>query len=359
MAVERETGMTVRVVQWGLGAMGSGMARLMLSKEGLEVVGAIDSWSELTGKDLGEVLGLGHDVGVRVTNDPADVLDPEKVDCVVIATTSWVARQFEDLVTIITSGINVVSIAEEMTAPAAQSPELAARLDELARQHEVSVLGTGVNPGFVLDLLVVVLSAGCHRVDRIEARRVNDLAPYGPTVLRTQGVGLSPEEFALGVADGTVVGHVGFPESIKLISDALGLGVDRVLETREPIIADSARSTAHIRIEQGMVAGCAHTAIGYRGDEEVITLVHPQKVWGEDVTRVTGDYIHLHGVPEVTMAIEPEYAGGIATQGIAVNSIPLVVAARPGLLSMTDIPVPAALMGPSAFQRAERTKGRA
>lgn len=341
----------IRVLQWGLGAMGSGMARLMLEKSGLQLVAAVDAWAELSGKDLGEVLGLDRRLGVLVTNQPETVLDRTQVDLVCLATTSWTAAQMPDLRKIIQAGINVVTIAEEMADPAAQSPELAAEIDALAKEHRVSVLGTGVNPGFVLDLLVVTLTGGCHSVERIEASRVNDLSPYGPTVMKSQGVGTTPEAFRAGVAEGSIVGHVGFPESIHMISEAIGLGVDRIVESREPIISTVYRETPHVRVEPGMVAGCAHIGVGYRGEKEVIRLIHPQQIHPQLENQSTGDYIHIYGLPEVHMTVQPEIAGGKATMGIAVNSIPHVVAATPGLKRMIDLPAPAALMGPSAYRR--------
>ncbi len=341
----------IRVVQWGLGAMGSGMARLMLEKEGLELAGGIDMRPDYVGKDLGEVLGVGRTLGVAVTNDPAKVLDAARVDLVVIATTSWTKEQMPDLRKILAAGINCISIAEEMASPEAQSPELAAEIDALAKANGVTVLGTGVNPGFVLDLLVVLLSGVCHHVERIEASRVNDLSPYGPTVMKTQGVGTTPEEFAKGIADGTIVGHVGFPESIRMISDALGLGVERIEQTREPIVSKVYRETAHVKIAPGMVAGCAHTAVGYANGKPVVKLVHPQQVHPHLEGQGTGDYINVYGKPEIHMSTGPEIAGGIATMGVAVNMIPHVVAATPGLKSMIDLPVPAALMGEGAYRR--------
>lgn len=340
----------IRVVQWGLGAMGSGMAKLILKKEGLKLVGGIDKYDAIVGKDLGEFLGV-EPLGVQITNDPASVLKKENVDCVVIATTSWTKEQFEDLKTILEAGINCVSIAEEMSSPEAQSPELAAELDRIAKENGVSIIGTGVNPGLSMDSLVVALTAGCHEVTSIEAERVNDLSPYGPTVMRTQGVGLSVEEFEKGVADGSVDGHIGFPESARMISDALGLGIDRIEQKREPIVSKVKRETQHVTIEPGMVAGCKQTLIGYRGDEVVLTLIHPQQVLPELEGQGTGDYIKIHGTPEINMQITPEYAGGIATKGIAVNCIPRIVEATPGLKNMLDIPYPGALMGPSAYQR--------
>jgi len=268
----------IRVLQWGLGAMGSGIARLVLDKTGLELVGAIDNRPDYTGEDLGSVLKLDRQLGIKVTNQPDEVLNKEKVDIVVIATTSWLVEQAPDLRRIIKAGINCVSIAEEMADPYAQSPELAAELDQLCKQNNATLLGTGVNPGFVLDLLVVVLTGGNHQVERIEASRVNDLSPYGPTVMRSQGVGITPAAFKAGIEDGSIVGHVGFPESIHMISDALGLGIDRIEQVREPIISQVYRETPHVKVQPGMVAGCAHTGIGYRGEKEVIRLVHPQQI---------------------------------------------------------------------------------
>ena len=327
----------IRVAQWGLGAMGQGVAKVILAKDGLELVGAFDISPELVGKDVGEVLGVAP-AGVKVSDDPASILDPEKVDVVTIATTSWVKKQLPDLKAIISAG-------------EAQNPEEAAELDALAKEHGVSAIGVGVNPGFVLDHLVVVLTAGSQEVTSIEASRVNDLSPYGQTVLSTQGVGTTPEEFKAGVADGSIVGHVGFPESVRLISDALGLGVDRVEQTLEPIIAKVPRQARDRVIEPGKVAGCNHIAIGYRGDEEIIKLIHPQQVDPGAEGVDTGDYITIHGVPEISMSTGPEIAGGKATAGIAVNTIPRIFAATPGLKRIIDLPSPTALMGPEAYER--------
>lgn len=341
----------IRVLQWGLGAMGSGIARLVLDKTGLELVGAIDNRPDYTGEDLGSVLKLDRKLGIKVTHHPDEVLNKEKVDVVVIATTSWLIEQAPDLRRIIKAGINCVSIAEEMADPYAQSPELAAELDQLCKQNNATLLGTGVNPGFVLDLLVVVLTGGNHQVERIEASRVNDLSPYGPTVMRSQGVGITPAAFKAGIEDGSIVGHVGFPESIHMISDALGLGIDRIEQVREPIISQVYRETPHVKVQPGMVAGCAHTGIGYRGEKEVIRLVHPQQIHPHLEGQETGDSIHIFGKPEIHLAIKPEIAGGIATMGLAVNMIPRVYSATPGLKRMIDLPVPAALMGESAYER--------
>jgi len=204
----------LRAVVWGLGAMGGGIARVLTEREGVRVVGAIDSNPELVGKDLGQVLGLESNYGVEVVAEPGKVLSNSRAQVCIVATSSFVEDVQEQLVAAIKAGCNVISIAEEMADPAASHLETAAMLDRLARQHGVTVLGTGINPGFVLDSLIIVLTAACTNVERIRARRINDLGPFGPTVMRTQGVGTTPEQFEQGLADGTIVGHVGFAESL-------------------------------------------------------------------------------------------------------------------------------------------------
>ncbi|MBP5468161.1 MAG: NADP-binding protein [Candidatus Riflebacteria bacterium] len=341
----------IRVAMWGFGAMGSGMVRLMLQKSGLEVVGVIDQRKEVVGKDIGEVLELGKKTGIVVTDKPEEVLKKDKVDVCLQAIHSFTKKIFPSLKTIIESGINAISIAEEMSCPAAQEPELAKQIDELARKHNVTVLGTGINPGFVLDQMVINLTGACLNVKHIEASRINDLSPFGKTVMETQGVGTTPEAFYAGLKDGSIVGHIGFPESITMISDALGLGVDKIEQTREPIISNTHRETPVVKVEPGMVAGCRHIAVGYSKGVEVIKLIHPQQIHPEVEKVDTGDYIKITGDPNISLSIKPEIPGGKGTMAAAVNMIPLVFRANPGLKRMSDMPIPACLMGETAYNR--------
>ncbi len=341
----------IRVVQWGFGAMGSGMVKLMLEKEGLEVVGVIDKRPEILGKDIGEVLKLGRETGIKVTDKPEDVLKKENVDVCVHAVHSFTKVVFDGLKLILERGINCVTIAEEMACPQAQEPELAKKLDEIAKANGVTILGTGVNPGFVLDQLVINLSGACLNVKRIEASRINDLSPFGKTVMETQGVGITPEQFAAGIKDGSIVGHIGFPESIRMISDAIGLNVDKIEETREPIISNTERETPVVKVKPGMVAGCRHIGIGYANGKEVIKLIHPQQIHPGVENVDTGDYINIEGDPNINMCIKPEIPGGKGTMAAAVNMIPIVVKASAGLKRMSDLPIPACLMGKSAYER--------
>ncbi len=336
-------GGSIRVVHWGLGAMGAGMVRLVQARPGLASHGAIDADPAKTGRDLAEVALLERPLGIRVENEPGAGLGGG--DICLIATSSFVEGVYPQIETALEAGLDVVCIAEEMAYPWASNRNLAGEIDTLAKNKGCTVLGTGINPGFILDTLIIALTGVCGRVRRIRAARINDLSPFGPTVMRTQGVGTSPEDFRRGLEDGVIVGHIGFPESMHLIARSLGWQLDRIEQEREPIVSKTRRETAYVKVEPGMVAGCRHTARGYLKDREVISLEHPQQVLPEIEGVQTGDYIWIEGEPDITLTIKPEIPGGQGTIAIAVNMIPAVLDARPGLLTMADLPVPRALIG--------------
>ncbi len=335
----------IKVVVWGTGQMGSGIIKLVRQKKGMVLSGVISARKERDGMDVGTVIGEEKPIGLSISTDAAGVLRRVKPDIVLQATCSRVVDAFPEIETILSAGANVISIAEEMSFPRVSSPDLADKIEKLAKKNRVSALGTGINPGFVLDLLVIALTGVCFRVDSITARRVNDLSPYGPSVLKTQGVGISPEEFKKGVKDGSVVGHFGFPESIGMIAKALGWDIEKIEQTREPIVSTVERKTPFVTIKPGFTAGCKHTGIGYMNNKPVITLIHPQQVHPHLANVTTGDYIEISGSPKIAFSGSPEIPGGIGTEALAVNMIPQVINAVPGLYTMAELPVPAAIMG--------------
>lgn len=335
----------IRVLVLGLGQMGSGIARLVLDKQGLELVGACGRRAEHLGMDLGRAIGLDRDLGIRISTDLDSTIKTTRPHIAIQATCSKLADAAMEISTLIRHGVHVISIAEEMAYPACASPALADELNRLAVAHSVSILGTGINPGFVLDLLVIALTGVCASIESITAARVNDLSPYGPTVLRSQGVGLWPEEFHQGLKDGSVVGHIGFPESMHMIARALGWKIARITESREPIVARVERETPFVKVVPGQVAGCLHKACAYRDEKPAITLIHPQQIHPQLEGVATGDTIEICGTPNIRLAGSPEIPGGTATIALAVNMIPHALNARPGLHTMAELPVPAAILG--------------
>ena len=338
-------GDAIRVLVLGTGHMGSGIGRLLLEKQGLELVGAYARRPEREGLDLGRAMGLDRDVGVSTGTDLVSTIVRTRPHIAIQTTCSRLEDAAGEIATLLRHGVHVISIAEEVAYPRCRSPALADEIDALATAHGVTVVGTGINPGFVLDRLVITLTGVCTEIRSITARRVNDLSPYGPTVLASQGVGLSPEAFREGVETGRVVGHIGFPESIHLIADAVGWELERIEEHREPIIAQVRRGTPLVTVEAGQAAGCLHTAVAYRAGEPVITLIHPQQILPALEGIETGDAIEILGTPDVRLAGSPEIPGGIGTIALAVNMIPTLLSAAPGLHTPADLPAPAAMLG--------------
>lgn len=295
--------------------------------------------------DVGQAIGLNRKLGIGLSTDLTSMLEQTRPHLAIQATCSRLTEAWEEIVTLVRHGVHVISIAEEMAYPEVSAPTVATELRRLAIKHEVAILGTGINPGFVLDLLVITLTGVCADIQSIIAKRVNDLSPYGPSVLHYQGVGLTPEAFDKGLADGSVVGHFGFAQSIHMVTAALGWKIDGIQETRTPIVSQVRRETPFVIVEPGQVAGCLHTAVAYRQNTPVITLLHPQQIHPNLEGVETGDSIEIVGTPHVRLFGRPEIPGGQGTTALAVNMIPRVLMASPGLHTMADLPVPAAILG--------------
>ncbi|HAQ56280.1 MAG TPA: NADP-binding protein [Acholeplasmatales bacterium] len=337
----------VKIAIWGFGAMGSGMARLILSKQGFEITGVCDRNPAYVGKSMYTILGIdrGTHPDVVVKADIAEVVPPRSCDLALLCTDSFTAKAFPKIKWLLERGVDVISTAEEMAYPIAREPELSREMDRIAKENGVTVLGTGINPGVMMDLLVVMLTGVMADVASIRVSRINSLSPFGETVMEEQGVGLTVASFEEKHRNGTIAGHVGFRESSRMMADALGWKLERFEQQMAPIVTKTDRKSSYGFAAAGDVAGVDMTAQGYVDGRCAIDMRHPQQIEPKLGNVETGDYIDIHGHPNVAMAITPEIDGGIGTIAICVNMIPHVINARPGLKTMLDLPVPRAIMG--------------
>ncbi|MCW4021414.1 MAG: saccharopine dehydrogenase NADP-binding domain-containing protein, partial [Candidatus Bathyarchaeota archaeon] len=218
----------VNVVLYGVGAVGSRIAKFLLKKDGIEIVGAIDVAREKNGKDLGDVLALDRQLGVVVSDEPEAVLSKVKADVVVHATTSFLKQTYPQIAKAVEHGVNVVSTCEELSYPYPEEPEIAKKLDELAKKHEVTVLGTGINPGFIMDTLIIALTGVCQKVETIKVTRVINAAKRRASFQKKIGVGLTVDEFKEKMERKVITGHVGLEQSIYMIASALGWKLDKI-----------------------------------------------------------------------------------------------------------------------------------
>lgn len=337
---------TVKVLIWGYGAMGKGIADMILSKEGFQIVGVCDNNPKLVGNNYTNYLSNQTvDETVFISEDIDYIIANNKIDIAIIATDSYTEKAYEKIYKIVTKGINVISTAEEMAFPEVQQPAISKRIDTHAKNNQVSVLGTGINPGFVMDYLAIALTGTMKEVKKITCERVNSLSPFGPTVMEEQGVGIELDVYNEKVKANELAGHVGFKESVYMISRALGVHISEFKQQMEPIITNVDRVSLYGSAKKGSLAGINMTAQGYVKNKLFIDMKHPQQIEPNAENISTGDYIKIEGVPEINMAITPEIDGGIGTIAICVNMIPHVINAKPGLKTMLDLPVPRAILG--------------
>jgi len=327
--------MATRVMLMGLGPIGSGVARLVAARKGLKIVAAVDIDPAKIGRDAGEVIGLGRKLGVKVTEDPAATLRKTKPEVAVLCTSSSLRSVAPQIETLVKKRVPVVSTTEELAYPWYSNRRLAKRIDALARKAKVAVAGTGVNPGFAMDALPITLTGICERVDAIRVERVQDARIRRLPFQKKIGSGLSPEDFARKVQEGTVR-HVGLTESVAMIADALGWKLDRITDEIAPRIAEAPVASEFLRVERGQVCGILQDGVGYRDGKPVIVL-HMEAYLGAPETY---DAVKIEGSPAVHVKALGGFHGDIATASITVNTIPKVMAAPPGLHTMRSLPIP-------------------
>jgi hypothetical protein len=328
--------MRIRVIVVGLGPIGAAIARQLLARRRFELVAAVDVDPAKAGRDVAEVAGLERRTGVRVTADLEAALRRPKPDAAVLCTGSSLARSRPLLEAVLGRRVAVVSTTEELSYPWRSHPSLSRRIDAAARKARVAVVATGVNPGFAMDALPIALTSICERVDAVRVDRVQDARVRRLPFQRKIGAGLSPAEFARRVEAGTVR-HVGLTQSVTMIADARGWRLDRVSDEIRPKIAGGEVTSAQLAVEAGLVCGLVQEGIGYRGGGRAIVL-HMEAYLGAPEAF---DQVTIEGSPRICVRAEGGYHGDIATASIAVNTIPRVLEARPGLHTMRTLALPA------------------
>lgn len=322
----------IRVIQYGLGPIGCRSIQYLVERDHLELVGAIDGDPQKVGFDVGELAGLSEPLGLQVTDDSRTLLQEVDADAVVLTTTSSLEEIQLQVLEIVSFGKNVVSTCEELMYPWLTNPTIAKEIDFAAKKQGVSVLSTGVNPGFLMDFLPLVMTSICRDVKKVTVERIQDAQFRRVPFQKKIGAGLTVHQFEEKVKEGNLR-HVGLTESMHLIASGIGWRLDKTEDIVEPVIASRSLTTDNWTIEPGKVLGVSQIGRGYLGNEEVITLVFRAAI-GEPHPR---DRILIKGTPDIDVAIKEGINGDTATCAIVVNAIPVVVQAQAGLRTMGDI----------------------
>jgi hypothetical protein len=323
----------IRVIQYGLGPIGSAVARHVVERRGLELVGGVDIDPAKVGQDVGEVIGLDHSLGFAVVENLAQVPARARADVVLHTTSSYFDLFKSQIIEILEAGLDIVSTAEELAFPWLDHAEDAAEIDAAARRAGKTVLGTGVNPGFLMDSLPLNLTALCQQVDRMDVTRViNASTRRGPFQAKI-GSGMTVEDFEAKMAAGRM-GHVGLPESVGMVFHTLGKELARYESGVEPVVADQPVKTDYFDVQPGRVKGLKQVARAYTDEGEFMTLTFIAALEAEN----EADTIKITGRPNLEVTLKGTN-GDIATVAIAVNAIRRVKEAAPGLVTMRDLPI--------------------
>jgi 4-hydroxy-tetrahydrodipicolinate reductase len=323
----------IRIVQYGLGPIGSAMARHVLERTGLELVGGVDTDPAKVGKDVGQVIGLDRELGLPVAGKLADVLTKTSADLALHTTNSYFDLFKPQIIEILEAGLDIVSTSEELSFPCLAHAEEAAEIDAVARRAGKTVLATGVNPGFLMDSLPLNLTAICQRVDRIDVRRViNASNRRGPFQAKI-GCGLTVDAFRSKMEAGRM-GHVGLTESIGMVLDTLGKKLTHYETSIEPVVAERSVQTDYFDLQPGQVRGLKQVARAFTAEGEFMTLTFIAALDEPD----EHDRVSITGKPDLKVTLQGTQ-GDLATIAIAVNAIKRVREAGPGLVTMRDLPI--------------------
>lgn len=326
---------TFNVVQYGIGPIGQSCLRTILSKKDhINLVGVIDIDPAKAGKDVAEILGLDTPTGVLVSPDADKVLSTTKPDVVVHTTSSFLARMYDQLILCARHGASVISSTEELSYPYVRHPEISAELDRVARENGVTILGTGVNPGYAMDALALMATGVCNEVRSVSIHREVDAGLRRLPLQQKVGAGITEAEFAEKKATG-LFGHIGLVESIRMVADGLGWNITRIEEHLDPVISAKELVTPYLTVKKGSVAGIHHHAYGYDGDQLLLTLDLKMFVGAEDPR----DAVKVDGDPPMDLVVKGGIFGDTATVATLINGIPQTFFAEPGLKTVKDVPL--------------------
>jgi 4-hydroxy-tetrahydrodipicolinate reductase len=320
------------MVHLGLGPLGQKVVRFAIERGCFSIVTAVDPDPAKTGKDLGELCGI-KPLGIKVSPTLKDAMNGKKAQIAVVTTVSSLAKFEPQALELAQAGLHIVSTCEELAFPWRTQPQISERIDAMCKKHGIACVGTGVNPGFLMEYLPSVLTGVCQKVDSIHVWRIQDASVRRVPFQQKIGAGLTLDEFRKKEEEGTLR-HVGLPESVDFIAAKMGWKLDRSTESLEPVMADTDVKIGYKPIIKGMARGVYQVGRGFVGSREVIKLEFRAAV-GEPQSY---DRIVINGDPKIDSTITGGVNGDIATCAITLNAIRSILSSTPGLKTMCDIP---------------------
>jgi len=322
----------MRILHVGLGPLGIKLLTDYLARGIGTLVAVFDSDPELVGRPVRDFVE-GADPSLVVRSDLEAFTRWQDVDAAFVTTSSDLERCMETLRVLLRQRLNVVSSCEELLYPWLRHPILAQELHERCVKHGGRLIGTGVNPGFLMDTLPVVVSALCRSIERVDVWRVQDAAPRRIPFQKKIGAGKDLAAFEAARVAGTLR-HVGLLESLHFVAHYLGFELDRWEESLEPVIAQRDLECGLGSIPAGHAAGVEQVAHGWVADELKVRLVFRAAIGQAD----PHDRIVVQGTPPLDLSIAGGVHGDIATVSVLLHALLALRGTEPGLHTMATLP---------------------
>jgi 4-hydroxy-tetrahydrodipicolinate reductase len=322
----------IPAVLMGLGEIGQAIARAALLRPEIRIVAAVDPAPEHAGRPLSDVLGVAAP-DIRVAHRLDQIEAAFQGGVALHATGSRFDAVLPDLERAVRAGLHVASTCEELAWPWLEHDDAASRLDRLCHERNVAVLGTGVNPGFVLDRLPALLAQVTGGIRHVRGVRVVDVSRRRAALQRKVGAGLEEAAFHAAAERGEL-GHVGLAESAAMVAEAcIGLEEYEIDEEILPLIAEE-DADGPVPVRKGQVAGLHQEARVFAEGREAVKLELTIAVGAEDPR----DALWLDADPPLHLVVPGGVSGDAATAHAIVNAVPALVELR-GLVSVLDLPV--------------------
>lgn len=325
----------IKVAQFGLGPIGLESLKLAAQQPWLEIVGAVDNAPEKAGRPLTEITGLAQLDGLKVSRDLEELFRETPPEVILHTASSSAAVSLAQMRPALELGVSVASTCEELIFPALKAAGAAKEYATLCRHTGARVVATGVNPGFVMDVLPICVTAVSRTVEKIEVTRVVNASTRRQPLQAKIGSGQAAEPFREKLRAGQA-GHAGLRESLALVAHAMGWALDAIVEVGEPVLAEREICTKFFTVHTGEVCGIHQRAVGTVAGEEKVVLDIAMYLDAPN----PHDRVVITGRPPLDVVVNGGVAGDDATVAALVNVVPRLVAAAPGLHLATDLPLP-------------------
>jgi 2,4-diaminopentanoate dehydrogenase len=307
-----ESSLTVAI--YGAGQVGRTVASLLINDSGYSVYGPFDRSQRAAALDSG-------------------------ADVVVIATTSFLADVAPDIRAAVVAGSNVITTAEEAAYPWQYDEEIAHELHTRAMENQVTILGAGFNPGFAFDAMAITASGVVPHVTSLRVERVVDLSGFSATILRRLGIGYSAADFEVGIDSGSITGHIGFPQSMRIVARQMGVSISEIQRSISPIAAQRQYDLPALSILPGDSAGFRQRYVAIAEGRAWFDALFIGHVGPAASGLPTRDEIIVHSESgDVHLAIEPGINPQVGSSSLIANSIRRLAAAPAGWLPVADLP---------------------